>query len=161
MTVCPQGHQAPDDASYCGVCGEVIAKPVQPSPGWYADPLQPGAHRYWDGTRWTEHSATAPAQPKRAASSARRPLSLKWLVIILGGGAVASFLALVVFVAILQGGSGSGGSDGGVGHSNAYDAGYSEGYSNPIEMQYGCTDYPGDIVIAGPTAESDWKPLFT
>ncbi len=28
-----------------------------PAPGWYPDPTQPGTQRYWDGEKWTEHSA--------------------------------------------------------------------------------------------------------
>jgi hypothetical protein len=26
-------------------------------PGWYAHPTQPSGQRYWDGTKWTEHTA--------------------------------------------------------------------------------------------------------
>lgn len=42
-------------------------------PGWHPDPVppqpgQPAQLRYWDGTRWTEH--TAPAQPPAEAASA-------------------------------------------------------------------------------------------
>ena len=35
-----------------------------PSAGWYNDPTEPG-ERYWDGTRWTEHSrsSSAPQPP--------------------------------------------------------------------------------------------------
>jgi hypothetical protein len=29
------------------------------APGWYPDPSQPGAVRWWDGTQWSEHSAPA------------------------------------------------------------------------------------------------------
>jgi uncharacterized Tic20 family protein len=28
----------------------------QPSPGWYDDPHDPGAQRWWDGVRWSEHT---------------------------------------------------------------------------------------------------------
>lgn len=30
--------------------------------GWYGDPANPGAERFWDGTQWTEHTR-APAAP--------------------------------------------------------------------------------------------------
>ena len=28
-----------------------------PPPGWYADPEVPGGQRWWDGQRWTQHTA--------------------------------------------------------------------------------------------------------
>jgi hypothetical protein len=28
-------------------------------PGWYPDPSQPGAMRWWDGTQWSEHQTSA------------------------------------------------------------------------------------------------------
>lgn len=28
--------------------------------GWYDDPANPGAERFWDGTQWTEHTRTPP-----------------------------------------------------------------------------------------------------
>ena len=36
-----------------------------PPADWYPDPEDPGQHRYWDGTQWTEHRAprAAPAEP--------------------------------------------------------------------------------------------------
>ena len=46
----------------------------QAPPGWYQDPNDAG-QRYWDGTRWTEHVAPAPAAPGPEApgSPAARP----------------------------------------------------------------------------------------
>jgi Protein of unknown function (DUF2510) len=32
-------------------------QPAGPPAGWYADPGRPGGQRYWDGTRWTDHTA--------------------------------------------------------------------------------------------------------
>ncbi len=45
-------------------------------PGWHPDPVppqfgQPAQLRYWDGTRWTEH--TAPAQPPAATQQYAAP----------------------------------------------------------------------------------------
>ena len=31
------------------------------TPGWYPDPEQPSLVRYWDGERWSPHTAPAPA----------------------------------------------------------------------------------------------------
>ncbi|MGV9359924.1 DUF2510 domain-containing protein [Amycolatopsis sp. NPDC003731] len=31
-----------------------------PPPGWYAHPGAPGVLRWWDGTRWTEHTQAPP-----------------------------------------------------------------------------------------------------
>ncbi len=30
-------------------------QPSGPSPGWYPDPQGQASHRWWDGTRWTDH----------------------------------------------------------------------------------------------------------
>jgi uncharacterized protein len=49
------------------------------APGWYPDPQNPGAQRYWDGTRWTEQvsgaqapAPTAPATPTTTDADARQ-----------------------------------------------------------------------------------------
>ena len=43
-----------------------------PPPGWYPDPSVPGAQRWWDGARWTEHSSApqpVPTAPPTAQQS--------------------------------------------------------------------------------------------
>ncbi len=42
----------------------------QPSPGWFHDPQVPGQLRYWDGGRWTEHTAPVAAPPAVPAAQA-------------------------------------------------------------------------------------------
>jgi uncharacterized Tic20 family protein len=44
-----------------------------PRPGWYPDPGGSPAHRYWDGTRWTDalSSAIPPASPSNARDDSR------------------------------------------------------------------------------------------
>lgn len=37
--------------------------PAGPPPGWYAAPDGSGNQRWWDGTRWTEHTAPPSAPP--------------------------------------------------------------------------------------------------
>lgn len=47
-----------------------------PPAGWYADPSVPGQQRYWDGARWTEHTAPAvapPPAPQAPAPAAPQP----------------------------------------------------------------------------------------
>ena len=44
-----------------------------PQPGWYPDPGGSAAHRYWDGTRWTDalSSAIPPAGPTNTRDDRR------------------------------------------------------------------------------------------
>jgi hypothetical protein len=37
-----------------------VSLPAGPAPGWYPDPGESAAVRYWDGTAWTEQTAGAP-----------------------------------------------------------------------------------------------------
>lgn len=45
------------------------AAPVNPPPtqgppaGWYTDQLNPSLQRWWDGTRWTEHTQPVRSEP--------------------------------------------------------------------------------------------------
>jgi Protein of unknown function (DUF2510) len=57
-------QQPPDDRA---------GAPAGPSPGWHPDPGGPQALRWWDGTRWTQHTQPVPShQPayRDAASAA-------------------------------------------------------------------------------------------
>ncbi|HVF78425.1 MAG TPA: DUF4870 domain-containing protein [Solirubrobacteraceae bacterium] len=47
--------------------------PPPAAPGWYPDPGGSAAHRYWDGTRWTDalSSAIPPASPTNARDDSR------------------------------------------------------------------------------------------
>lgn len=50
--------------------------PNTPPPGWYPDPSGQAPFRYWDGTRWTEHTnqgAPAPVQPVQYAPQPGTP----------------------------------------------------------------------------------------
>lgn len=38
-----------------------VVPPLTPPAGWYPDPQDASAQRYWDGAQWTEHSAPAAA----------------------------------------------------------------------------------------------------
>ena len=40
-----------------------VAEPKTPDPGWYDDPSNPSAIRWWDGELWTSHTKSRPAPP--------------------------------------------------------------------------------------------------
>lgn len=52
-----------------------IVESTQPHPvaGWYADPYARHAHRYWDGSRWTEHVGSHGRQSTDPPVAASRP----------------------------------------------------------------------------------------
>jgi hypothetical protein len=58
------------------------------APGWYPDPAHPGAVRWWDGERWSEHNApAAPMTPVYASGT--------------DGMAIASLITALVGVPIV------------------------------------------------------------
>jgi hypothetical protein len=66
-------------------------------PGWYPDPHNPSAQRYWDGTQWTENLAPAaghapPKQPQNGKATASLVLGILGLVILY---VIGPILALV------------------------------------------------------------------
>lgn len=46
-----------------------------PPAGWYPDPDVPGQQRYWDGVRWSEHTAPVapPTSPQWPDAASRQP----------------------------------------------------------------------------------------
>jgi hypothetical protein len=66
----------------------------QAQPGWYPDPSGPaGQRRWWDGTRWTEHTqgaAGAPGAPAAPAAQAAAPSS--------SGGGTSNALKIILIV---------------------------------------------------------------
>ena len=63
------------------------------TPGWYPDPWNPSAQRFWDGGQWTEHVATATAQGVRPRLPEGAPIygPLIWIIALMplvGGLAV-------------------------------------------------------------------------
>jgi Protein of unknown function (DUF2510) len=66
-------------------------------PGWYSDPWSPAGSRWWDGSRWTEHTSGAAAGTHVPAKKHR---VWPWLLggalvlLLLAGGAVALIAVL-------------------------------------------------------------------
>lgn len=48
-----------------------------PPPGWYPDPQRDGQQRWWNGSRWTEHTAPRQAEPG-PPQPGRRPPGDQW-----------------------------------------------------------------------------------
>jgi len=68
--------------------------------GWYPDPQNPAGHRYWDGARWTEHTAyastaSAPANRSRTGLIIGLAVGIPVLLVVLG---VVAAIAIPVFL---------------------------------------------------------------
>jgi hypothetical protein len=82
MVTCPNGHGNPDHYNHCGQCGAPLmssnwsatqATTIQ-QPGWYDDPNDLSAQRYWDGHDWTPQRQRRPSwQPSSAPVTAMPP----------------------------------------------------------------------------------------
>ena len=75
-------------------------------PGWYPDPVDPSAQRYWNGAEWTQQTAPgSPAVSSEASAPSpvtRRNGPARWL---LGVGVLAAVGALIVTGVLVFGGS--------------------------------------------------------
>jgi len=79
-----------------------------PPPGWYTDPSNPFLYRWWDGSRWTQHTAPAaqgsgptaagfPAQRQDLSGKANTSMVLGLV------GIVAWFLPIIGFPVTITG----------------------------------------------------------
>ena len=69
--------------------------------GWYADPNQPAQQRWWDGARWTEHTAPLGQAPAVAVEAPTTKSSKLTVILILVGVALVITLVTRSLGAIL------------------------------------------------------------
>lgn len=62
--------------------------------GWYTDPNQPAQQRWWDGVRWTEHTAPFGQAPVAVAAPAAAAKPSKRIVALIIGGVILLILLL-------------------------------------------------------------------
>jgi Protein of unknown function (DUF2510) len=65
-----RGAYGPGHMTYAGWEPGFAPVSYQSSPpaGWYPDPITPGQFRWWDGTRWMEHTWRDPASTPEQAT---------------------------------------------------------------------------------------------
>ncbi|UQX13134.1 DUF2510 domain-containing protein [Candidatus Mycobacterium methanotrophicum] len=82
-----------------------------PPPGWYSDPRDHAAQRYWDGRRWTDSSRRGNAPMPYFGTAPRSPvpptvpssgISQRAKIALAIGGAVAAVLLILVNVTDYQ-----------------------------------------------------------
>lgn len=63
--VVPASRIAEDGRRPCDVDRGIVTDLTSslPAPGWYPDPVDPAATRWWSGAAWTAHVAAAPTAP--------------------------------------------------------------------------------------------------
>lgn len=71
-----------------------------PNSGWHADPSSPQQVRYWDGQKWTDHTAPIPPQQqppqsKRGMSGGAKALVVVGIVLAVGLVGCGALVALV------------------------------------------------------------------
>ena len=83
------------------------------TPGWYPDPWNPSAQRFWDGARWTEHVAAAGGPSDRPRLPEGAPIygALIWVLALLPllDGVMVWFIHIdaAQFAELMQSGDGS------------------------------------------------------
>jgi len=75
--------------------------PSGPAPDWYPDPHDTTLNRYWDGTRWTEHTAPNPTATAFSQPPPKKSRKTMWIVLSVVGGVViiGGIIMAVLFAA--------------------------------------------------------------